>query len=450
MNRLWKSTLTLMLLSLICSVKLAFAQLGSVPFVFSSGTTISSSAVNAAFSTAYSLALNRTGGTMTGTLTTQQVTPSATATYDLGVTGTRFRDLWLSRNAAVGGTLGVTGAATLSSTLGVTGAATLSSTLDVTGITTLGTLNAVATGITGTLTTHDLLAAANATYDLGVTGTRYRDLWLSRNAAIGGTLGVTGAATLSSTLDVTSTLTVSGTTTTHGIVPTTHATYDIGVTGTRFVNAWLSGDLNALNVNASTVLSGAGLVGTPSFTFTADTATGMYKAGASTLGFATAGASRLTISTTAISSGLRIDSNDFYREKSRTFGIGETQTHTFSALDYGALGGGSITVGSGDVTGFTHRVIGDTLFVNVSLATVTVAGSVSVITIAIPGGFTAQEATAQIVEINDNGTINFGVASVVAGGTVINVVRINGGSIANFSAATDASGLALHMNFKVS
>lgn len=35
--------------------------------------------------------------------------PDATGTRDLGVTGTRWRDLFLSRNATVGGTLAVTG-----------------------------------------------------------------------------------------------------------------------------------------------------------------------------------------------------------------------------------------------------------------------------------------------------------------------------------------------------
>ena len=60
------------------------------------------------------------------------------ATYDIGKVGaTRPRDVFASRNATIGGTLGVTGAATLSSTLGVTGAATLSSTLGVTGLATL-------------------------------------------------------------------------------------------------------------------------------------------------------------------------------------------------------------------------------------------------------------------------------------------------------------------------
>jgi fibronectin-binding autotransporter adhesin len=79
------------------------------------------------------------------------------ATYDIGKSGaSRPRDLFQSRNATIGGTLGVTGAtslssATVSSTLGVTGAtslssATVSSTLGVTGAATLASTLAV-TGV---------------------------------------------------------------------------------------------------------------------------------------------------------------------------------------------------------------------------------------------------------------------------------------------------------------
>ena len=64
----------------------------------------------------------------------------------------------LDTNIAVGGTLGVTGATTLSSTLGVTGAATLSSTLAVTGTSTL----------TGNVTASVILIV---TGDLTVNGT---------------------------------------------------------------------------------------------------------------------------------------------------------------------------------------------------------------------------------------------------------------------------------------
>lgn len=94
------------------------------------------------------------------------------ATYDIGKSGaSRPRDLFQSRNATIGGTLGVTGATTLSSTvatgaLTVTGNETVSGTLAITGATTLtGGLNTplvVAQGGTGlgTLTTHSVLVGA--------------------------------------------------------------------------------------------------------------------------------------------------------------------------------------------------------------------------------------------------------------------------------------------------
>ncbi len=81
------------------------------------------------------------------------------ATYDIGASGaTRPRDLFLSRNAIVGGTLSVTGAVVSN------------------------------------------LIFTDATYDIGASGaTRPRDLFLSRNAVVGGTLAVTGATTLTGT-----------------------------------------------------------------------------------------------------------------------------------------------------------------------------------------------------------------------------------------------------------
>ena len=93
------------------------------------------------------------------------------ATYDIGASGaTRPRDLFLSRNAVIGGTLGVTGVPTFTAQSVHNGGATFAG--------------------------H--LIATDATYDIGASGaTRFRDLFLSRNAVIGGTLGVTGIATFS-------------------------------------------------------------------------------------------------------------------------------------------------------------------------------------------------------------------------------------------------------------
>lgn len=52
----------------------------------------------------------------------QTFIPLTDATYDLGSTSKKFRDLFLSRNALVGGTLGVTGATTLAALAATTGA----------------------------------------------------------------------------------------------------------------------------------------------------------------------------------------------------------------------------------------------------------------------------------------------------------------------------------------
>lgn len=87
----------------------ARAQLGSVPHVFAADTTILSADANENFSTAYANACNRTGCIMTGLLTSQQLTPASTNTYDVGTSGVRFRDLWLSRDATIGGNLVLVG-----------------------------------------------------------------------------------------------------------------------------------------------------------------------------------------------------------------------------------------------------------------------------------------------------------------------------------------------------
>jgi hypothetical protein len=99
----------------------------------------------------------------------------------------------IAKRLNVGGALGVTGATTLSSTLGVTGATTF-----------LVRLELLVPHISSTLESR-----SNHTCDTWM-------LWrltawyleLTRVHNIGGTLGVTGATTLSSTLGVTGALTV--------------------------------------------------------------------------------------------------------------------------------------------------------------------------------------------------------------------------------------------------
>lgn len=81
-------------------------------------------------------------------------------------------DINVNNNAAIGGTLDVTGGTTLGSTLGVTGGTTLDSTLSVTGGTTLGST----LGVTGDVTLEAALDVAG-------------------DATLGGTLVVAGELT---------------------------------------------------------------------------------------------------------------------------------------------------------------------------------------------------------------------------------------------------------------
>ena len=127
-----------------------------------------------------------------------------------------------SGNTATKGTLTVDGATTLKSTAEVTGNftvntnkfkvlaasgnTTVAGTLTVTGATTLNNTLAVK----NTSTIRHLRAEAHNTYDIGVTGTRFRDIFLSRNGRFGArvfvesnaadALQVTGKATSASTV----------------------------------------------------------------------------------------------------------------------------------------------------------------------------------------------------------------------------------------------------------
>jgi hypothetical protein len=97
------------LLFLLLLAAPAQAQLGVVPHEFVADTPILAAEVNENFTPVFANALNRTGGTMTGLLTSQQLTPAATNTYSLGTTGVRYQHLWLSGNATIAGNISLAG-----------------------------------------------------------------------------------------------------------------------------------------------------------------------------------------------------------------------------------------------------------------------------------------------------------------------------------------------------
>jgi hypothetical protein len=144
-----------------------------------------------------------TGGALASGVTTSSLGSFGTlgavvlftdALYDIGKSAaTRPRDFFLSRNATIGGTLNVTGTITGSLSGNASTATALQTGRTIGGTSFDGSANITVVSATSgfSISGGSLLAANDATNDIGANGaTRFRDLFLSRNAVIGGTLTV--------------------------------------------------------------------------------------------------------------------------------------------------------------------------------------------------------------------------------------------------------------------
>lgn len=268
----------------------------------------------------------------------------------LGLTGT----LSVSSNATVGGTLGVTGAVTMSSTLGVTsnatvggtlgvtGAVSLASTLDVNGQATVASLNVedlTATRIVYVGASGELVDNSNLTFSgtqLGVTGT----LAVSSNATVGGTLGVTGAATLSSTLDVTSNTTVGGTLGVTGAATLSstlqvNGATTIGQSGTRVATTVYGTAVSITGTDNSTIGINAGSAAAKTLTIVASNSVGDASLDINVDDTATLDATSISLDST--------DSSNF----SMTANSASTKTLSIDAVN-GGTGSAVIEIGSAD------------------------------------------------------------------------------------------------------
>ena len=264
-----KLTLTSFCLVLLVAVIPVSAQV-STPYVFTSGTVASPDEVNANFAK-FADALNRTGGTMTGTLTSRSVIPSATNTYDLGSAAALFQSAYLRTSAVLGQTTAnytltwanpaaaraisiadpggtdvfTFNAATQTLTNKTLTAPVLSGT--VTGTYTLGGTPSIA----GTALTGTTLAANIVTSSLTTVGTVTSGTWSGSFGAVSGAnLTSLSAGNLSGTI----------TSATQDLITRT-GTLVSGTTGAGFTVALatstMSGDLPDANLSANVALLNA-------------------------------------------------------------------------------------------------------------------------------------------------------------------------------------------------
>jgi len=271
------------------------------------------------------------------------------------------------QNVAIGGTLGVTGAATLSSTLGVS------------GITTLAALNANNTAITGTLSTTgaatldsaSITNAATVGGTLGVTGATTLSSTLSAGAStlasasitnaatVGGTFGVTGATTLSSTLNAgASTLasaSITGAATvgsTLGVTGAATLSSSLGVTGTSsFTGTMTAGDIDSSTLDASGNVTVGGTLGVTGAT----SLSSMAASGNATVGGTLGVTGASSLSTLSTSGAATLNSASITNAATVGGTLGVTGATTLSST----LNAGASTLASATVTG--AATVGTTL-----------------------------------------------------------------------------------------
>lgn len=176
---------------IICltTVILAFTVLEAqvtIPFTFSPNTTILSSQVNSNFSTLGNASLNRTGGLMTGLITTQSIAASAAATYDIGAVATQFRNGYFS-GTVTSGTFSGSGASLTSIPLSalVSPVPTSDNIIQKTAsyAAVVGDLIEITSGSSITITLPALSTVTNNTYKVGIKNNTTSSITVARTGS---------------------------------------------------------------------------------------------------------------------------------------------------------------------------------------------------------------------------------------------------------------------------
>ena len=172
-------------------------------------------------------------GAVVGTTLTQQLSgksfaqnllPEAHGTRDIGVTGTRFKDLWLSGDANVGGNAIIAGDLTVNGTTTTLNTATVDS--EDPNVT-LNKGGNDASSIGAGLTIDRTGTKGSLVYDT-TTASKFKAGDLASEAEI---------------LTTTHTQTISGKTFSQDIVPNATNTRDIGTSAVKYKDGWFAGDI---------------------------------------------------------------------------------------------------------------------------------------------------------------------------------------------------------------
>lgn len=137
-----------------------------------------------------------------------------------------------------------------------------------------------------------------------------------------------------------------------------------------------------------------------------------------------------------------------FNEHLRAFNLGDWNDVAYSAGNFTASGSMSWTVSSGEVATYRWTVIGHTMTVEWDISGSTIGGSAGVsLQIAVPGGFTAAKATANLCLVTDGGTTQFGYASIAAAATVIQIQ--NSAAAGNWTTGSNNAGSNGSITFSV-
>ena len=306
---------------------------------------------------------------------TNIIAPKATNTVDVGTSTLQFKDIYIDGVGYIDDinaeTMSSTGNTDVGGILAVTGNATVGGTFGVTGLSTLASL-----GVTTTLTVGG---------SVGITGATI----MSGNLTVNGNTIIGNAAsdTVTITADIASHL-----------IPSADSTYDLGATGSEWRDLYIDGTAKIDALEADTANIDGGSVdgtsigaGTPSSgSFAGLTATGTVNLSGATV-------SNLGAVTTADINGGTIDGvtigtnsavTDLRVDNLKVDGNAITSTNTNGNIDLTPAGTGEVNISKVDINSgaIDNTVIGATTAVAGSFTTVSTSGQATLASVDINGG----------------------------------------------------------------